>query len=99
MNGGDARPLEIKLKAQVKIWRVDTDKNRRRVLQKMALEFAPYTGNFRVVAQHFNIAAHGEFFHREQGLNARSDHARPCDAFELKISPSRLERRNQMRTE
>ena len=65
----------------------------------MTGEFSPNVENLGKMAQHFNVAAHRQFFHRVQGLHTRRNHARAGDADKLQIGPACPERFNQMSTE
>jgi hypothetical protein len=84
VHGGNAPRLQLRLERQVEIGRVDADERARRVSPQMLRKPAPDGDDFGQVAQHLNVAAHGQLFEGEKHFQARSFHARAADAGEAK---------------
>ena len=87
MNGGDACALQCFFERQIEIGRIDADEERWSLLQHAVSQPAPNAENFTKAFKHFNVAAHGELFHRIPRRCARRLHSRPgdTDKFQIRI--------------
>jgi hypothetical protein len=65
MDSGDALLFEREFQTEIEIRRIDANKNIRRIRPEISPQLAAYTEDFEIVAQHFDVAAHRQFFHRE----------------------------------
>ena len=96
MSRWNAGGTELQLEAEIEIRRVYSHKQRGWLGQKMFRKLAPYTGDFQVMSQDFDVAPYRQFFHRVQRIQARGLHAGPADADETGLRQARPKRPDQV---
>ena len=94
MHGLDALHLQRCFQIEVEIGRIDADEEvRARVasVQQALFQLLADAENFAVMAQHFDIAAHGQFFAGPPGVKAPADHLRAAYAARCQGRPARFQ--------
>ena len=99
MDGGDARLFEFFRHAQIEIGRVDADKDIRFDADKVVHQpFADFQ-DFRQAFDHFDKAAHRQFFLVVQALKSFRLHAFTADADEFRIGAALFDSADKVRAE
>ena len=91
--------FQTPLKVEIEIGRIDADEHVRRVRDQAATQLAADADDFQKMPQHFEIAAHREFFQREPHLHAGGFHARPADADDPQVGHQLAQSENQLAAE
>ena len=91
VHGFDPCLPKIKLQIEVEIWRIDANKNTRRLLQQTRLQLASDTHDFAVMPQDLDIATDGELVAGPPSLKAASSHLSTANAHGLQMGPTRLQ--------
>jgi len=99
LDGGDARALEALFQPEIEVGPIDANEGVGLVLAQTPQQLPADARDPAIVAQHFGVAANGEFFRRPEHLEAFALHLRPADAVELDIGQMRLQRGDQMGSE
>ena len=99
MTGGDARFAQADFEIKIEVGCVDTDEQVRLLCQQTLRQFAADAGDLWIVAQHLDIAAHGELFARPPDIEIFGLHARAADAHEVRAGQALLDRSHQVRGE
>jgi hypothetical protein len=88
VDGLDARGLQLRFQPQVEIGCIHADEGPWRIGQQAAGQGTADTRDLSVVAQHLDIAAHGQLLVRPPGPKAVCGHARTTDPVGLQPRPA-----------
>ena len=96
VDGGNAVLFENELQIEVEVRRVHRDEQVRAVGQEIFAQPAADADDLAIVAQHLDVAAHRQLFHREQDFHADGLHPGATDANELYFGARLFQRGHQV---
>ena len=96
MTSLDAGCAQADFQIEVEVGRVNTNKQIRFFLQQALRQLTANAADLAIVTQHFDIAAHREFFGRPPGFESGRLHECAADAHEACSRKAPLQRIDQM---
>ena len=94
MHRDNASFFQREFQIEVEIRCVHADKYIRRITDELLAQLAADTGDFAIMAQHFDVAVHSELFHGKENFHPCRLHLRPANAGETQfgiILPERFD--------